>query len=140
MAKRETAYKAPNGLSPAERAAYEKAASKPRGGYWPPLDVKPGDSYVGNLVAVEDVESTFTEDGKKGGKKKMQRLYTFKNEDTITKVYGATVLDSEFDSVEAKQGDRLLILCQGRAEKGGKGKQPAKLFSVVKVETGKAKR
>jgi hypothetical protein len=139
VAKGKTEFKAPNGLSPAEKTAYEKAASKSRGDFWPPKDVKPGAMFMGDFVAVEMKPNTLKKP-KRGEEQEMQRLYVFKNEDATTKIWGAAVLDSEFDSLGAKPGDRILILYQGRAERGSKGKQPAKLFSAVKVVTPKERR
>jgi hypothetical protein len=120
-------------MTPAERKAYEEAALKTGGGFWPGPDPVEGAHYCGNFVAMVEVPNTL----KKGA---MQRKYTFQNEKVTTSIYGAAVLDSELDSLALEVGDRVLILFKGLAENHKPGQRPAKLFSAVKLDATSKKR
>lgn len=134
MAKSDAKLKCPPGLSPAEREAWEKAALKSGGGFWPSKDPQEGETYVGNFVALAEVPNSL---GKKG---ETQRKYSFQNDGVTTSIYGTSVLNSELDSLDLAVGDRVLILYKGRSANAKKGRKPAKIFSAVKLDGKRSKR
>lgn len=128
MTKRsDTNYTIPKGLSRDDAAAFEAAALKTGGNFWPGKDPEPGAYLIGEFVSQVEIPN------KMGGKGATQRKYTLQTDDGPRSFFGATILDSEMDSAAPQVGDRICILFKGYLPKKGKRK-PAKLFSVTRVE------
>lgn len=114
--------------SAAIKAALKAAENKKAGPVWPGPAPEEGVFFVGYFVSKRMVPNRKKKDT-------MQALYTMRDEEGVAvRIFGSTVLDSEFEELAPEVGDKLLILFRGRMEKGSDGNQPAKLFSVVHVD------
>jgi len=126
----------PKGLSPAAQVAWEAAAVQ-SGGSWSPQ--AQGEGLIGKLVSATE------ESGKYG----TQRVLHFSDAEVIdaagkvqqvgqTKVYCSTILESEYQRIQPKVGDQLLVLFKGHYSTG-RGR-PARLFAMSVVKSSSSKK